>query len=81
MLLEVDTNQIPASYRNGYGFGFLLASVMVELFMRTRESGIRQDYRRLSCYREPLVPTRDRWEEMCHEFSSGLVQRGGYRGT
>jgi hypothetical protein len=67
MLLEADTNQIPASYRKGYGFGFLLASVMVELFMHTRESGIQQDYRRFSCYREPLVPTRYRWEEMCHE--------------
>jgi hypothetical protein len=67
MLLEVNTNQIPASYQKGYGFGFLLASVMVALFMRTRESGIRQDYRRFSCYREQLVPARDRWEEMCHE--------------
>ncbi len=67
MLLEVEPNQIPSSYRKGYGFGFLLASMMVELFMRTRESGIRQDFRRFSCYREPLVPTRDRWEEMAHE--------------
>jgi hypothetical protein len=67
MLLEVKTNPIPASYRKGYGFGFLFASVMVELFMRTRESGIRQDCCRFSCYREPLVSTRDRWEEMCHE--------------
>jgi hypothetical protein len=32
--------------------------MMVELFMRTRESGIRQDYRQFSCYREPLVLTR-----------------------
>ncbi len=37
MLLEVDTNQIPASYRKGYGFGFLLASALVEFFMLTRE--------------------------------------------
>ena len=67
MLLEVESSQIPASYRKGYGFGFLLASMMVELFLRIRESGVRQDYRRFSYYREPLVPTHERWEEMCHE--------------
>jgi hypothetical protein len=67
MLLEVDPSQILASYRKGYGFGFLLASMMVELFMCTRESGIRQDYLRLSCYRKPSVPSSEQWEEMCHE--------------
>jgi hypothetical protein len=67
MLLEVEPNQIPASYRKGYGYGFLLASMMVELFLCIRESGVRQNYRRFSYYRERLVPTRERWEEMCHE--------------
>jgi hypothetical protein len=42
MLLEVEPSQIPASYRKGYGFGFLLASMMVELFLCIRESGVRQ---------------------------------------
>jgi hypothetical protein len=70
MLGEVETNQIPASYQIGFGFGFLLASIMVELFLVTREAGIPQDYCRFSCYSEPLVPTREQWEEMSHETSA-----------
>jgi hypothetical protein len=30
MLLEVNPNQIPASYRKGYAFGYLLASMIVD---------------------------------------------------
>jgi hypothetical protein len=66
MLLQLQPSQIPATFRNGYGFGYLLASIIVDLFMLTRAAGVPQKYRRYSNYREPSVPVRARWEEMCH---------------
>jgi hypothetical protein len=40
MLLRLDPIRIPATYRKGYGFGFLLSCLMVDLFKLSRESGI-----------------------------------------
>jgi hypothetical protein len=59
----------------GYGFGFLLASMMVELFLCIiRESGVRQDYHRFSYYREPLVATCEQWRRcaMRRQFTAFL---------
>ena len=38
----------------------------MDLFLASRAAGVAQKYRRWSNYREPLVPARGRWEEMCH---------------
>jgi hypothetical protein len=73
MLLEVHPSQIPASYRKGYGSGFLLASMMVELFMHIHESGVRQDYRRFSYYREPLVPTVGQTSSLHYYYLAFMV--------
>jgi hypothetical protein len=66
ILLQLEPSQIPANFRTGYGFGYLLASIIVDLFLASRATGVPQKYRRWSNYREPLLPARGRWEEMCH---------------
>jgi hypothetical protein len=67
MLLQLDPICIPAIYRKGYSFGFLLSSLMVDLFKLSRESSIPQKDRRWGNYWEPVVPIRQQWEDVCHE--------------
>jgi hypothetical protein len=67
MLLELKPSQIPVNFRKGYGFRYLLASIIVDLFQLIRRPGKAQTWRRWSNYREPSVPSRIRWEGMCHE--------------
>jgi hypothetical protein len=42
MLLQLDPICIPATYRKGHRFGFLLSSLMVDLLKLSHESGIPQ---------------------------------------
>jgi hypothetical protein len=37
-LLHLNPSQIPSTYRRGYGFGHLLANLIVDLFLLTREA-------------------------------------------
>jgi hypothetical protein len=67
MLLRIEPKRIPTQYRNGCGFGYLLSNIIIDLFLLSRESGVPQKYRRWSNYREPSVPTTERWDEVCHE--------------
>jgi hypothetical protein len=41
--------------------------MIIDLFLLSRASGVPQKYRRWSNCREPPVPSRERWDEMCHE--------------
>jgi hypothetical protein len=66
MLAQLQPSQIPATFQSGYGFGYLLTSIIVDLFLASRAAGIPQKYRRWSNYREPTIPAGARWEEMCH---------------
>jgi hypothetical protein len=66
MLLQLQPSQIPATFRKSYGFGYLFANIVVNLFMLTRKAGVSQKIRQWSNYREPLVPARSRWKEICH---------------
>jgi hypothetical protein len=66
MLLQLEPSQISANFRTGYSFGYLLASIVMDLFLAPQATGVPQKYRHWSNYREPLVPARGRWEEMCH---------------
>jgi hypothetical protein len=66
MLLQLQPSQIPATFCNGYGFGYFLASIIVNLFTLTRKTGVSQTFCRWSNYREPSVPAQARREEMCH---------------
>jgi hypothetical protein len=66
MLLQLQPSQIPANFRTGYGFGYLLASIVVDLFLVSQTAGVPQKYRCWSNYREPLVPVGAKREEMCH---------------
>jgi hypothetical protein len=56
MLLQLPPSRIPKRYREGYGFGYMLANIMVDLFKAARDSGIPQDFRCFSHYQEPVVP-------------------------
>jgi hypothetical protein len=67
MLLQLKPSQIPADYRRGYGFGYLLACIVVDMFQASRDSGVQQTFRRWNNYREPLVPSRENWEERCQD--------------
>jgi hypothetical protein len=69
MLLQLQLSQIPATFQKGYGFGYIIASIIVDLFMLTRAARIPQKYHRWSNYQEPSVPTRARWQEMCHAIA------------
>jgi hypothetical protein len=59
MLLHLNPSQIPSTYRQGYGFGYLLANLIVDLFLLTREAGVPQNYRRFSnCIGTPAQACR-----------------------
>jgi hypothetical protein len=69
MLLQLNPSQVPVEYRRGYGFGYLLARIVVDLFQASRDAGVQQTFRRWNNYREPSVPSRENWEERCHATS------------
>ena len=67
IMLEMNPSSLQRNHRRGYGFGHLFATMMVDLFRNVRASSKTQDYRRFSSYKEPTVPDREQWEDMCHE--------------
>ena len=42
MLLQLEWLQIPATFRTGYGSGYILAGFIVDLFRLTRSAGVPQ---------------------------------------
>lgn len=70
MLLNIPPSKIPSSCRSRFGFGHLLANLIVNLFRTFRESGSQQNFRRFNYYKEPSVPSRQKWEEICHDTTS-----------
>jgi hypothetical protein len=42
MLLRIEPKRIPIQYRNGYGFGYLLSNIIIDLFLLSYESGVPQ---------------------------------------
>jgi hypothetical protein len=67
IMLEMNPSSLQKIHRRGYGFGHLFATMMVDLFKSVRASSKTQDYRRFNSYKEPTVPQREQWEDMCHE--------------
>jgi hypothetical protein len=69
-LLQLPPSRIPRGYREGHGFGYLLAKVMLDLFETARKLGAPQDFRRFNLYKDPSVPDRQQWEFECHNVNS-----------